>query len=174
MFEQNLTNSWIQPQTSPMETGSILDVAPIVLADGITIVLMTTASHIEFWGYAFIPTNAPLHSVTTSAGEQIDLPLIWPTMQISRESAHVNLQDGQTLVLAPNPPEQIRFAEPDEKREAVVAKHIRDSQNKNKNGERETLVFITVTIVDPAGNRIHADEVGPADFYDDTRPNRSF
>lgn len=157
VFEQNLTNSWIRPQTGPIETGSILDVVPKVLADGTTIDLQTTASQTEFWGYAFIPTNAPLHSVTNSAGEEIDLPLIWPALQISRATGNVSLHDRQTLLMTLNPPEQIRFAEPDEKREAVVAKHIRDGQKKNYGGERETIVFITATLVDPAGKRVHAD-----------------
>ena len=33
--------------------------------------------------------------------------------------------------------------------------------------DKELLVFITVTIVDPAGNRIHPNEDSPADYYDD-------
>jgi beta-lactamase regulating signal transducer with metallopeptidase domain len=170
VFEENLTNSWFRPQTSPIETGSKLDVIPIVLADGITIYLQTTASQTEFLGYAHIPKNTPLHSVTNSAGEEIDLPLIWPAMQISRESAHVNLHDGQTLILSQNRPEQIRFGEPDPKREAVVAKHIRDSQKKNKGGAREIIVFVTATFVDPAGNRIHSDEDLP--FAKDSIPSQ--
>ena len=43
-----------------------------------------------------------------------------------------------------------------------MAKHIRDSQKKNKGGERETIVFITATLVDPAGNRVHADDEMPS------------
>ncbi len=152
-----VTNNAITPKLQQIESGPIVDVVPNVLVDGTRIDLGTTAQVVEFWGYAFIPTNAPLHSVTNSAGEQIDLPLIWPAMQISRATADVSLHDGETLLMALNPPEQIRFAEPDEKREAVVAKHIRDGQKKNKGGERETIVFITATLVDPAGNRIHPE-----------------
>jgi type II secretory pathway component GspD/PulD (secretin) len=164
VFEDKMTNAdgiiisnSISFKTAQMETGAVLDVVPYVLADGMTIILKTTASQVEFLGYADIPTNASLHSVTNSAGQRIYLPLVWPAMQISRESAQVNLRDNQTLVLSPNPPEQVRFAAPDEQREAIVAKHIRDGQMKGKNGETETIVFITATLVDQAGNRIHAD-----------------
>lgn len=103
-----------------------MDVVPNVLPAGMTINLRTTASRVEFLGYVAIPTNATGHSVTNSAGEQINLPLVWPAMQIICESAHVNLYDGQTLVLSPNPPEQIRFAASNEQREAIVTKHIRE------------------------------------------------
>jgi hypothetical protein len=40
---------------------------------------------------------------------------------------------------------------------------------KDKNGERETIVFVTATLVDSAGNSIHSDKVVPADNFEASR-----
>ncbi|MEY4917910.1 MAG: Methicillin resistance mecR1 protein [Verrucomicrobiota bacterium] len=151
----------ILPGVMPLETGQVFDVVPAVLADGDKLDLEMTASSAEFFGYATIPSNTVPVIATNSAGETINLPSVWPAVQVYRKSAHVVLYDGQTAVLALRNPEQVKFAAPDSQREAAVANLIRDDRRKNHAGGNDILVFITATIVDPAGNRVHADEELP-------------
>jgi hypothetical protein len=167
VFEDGYTNvdgkvigNAITPQTSPIETGPVLNLVPRVLADGYTIGLSAKAILTEFEGYAEVPTNAPMRHVTV-AGEKVDLPNIWPAVQTRSQSANVNLYDNQTLVLSLNQGQakQMRFGEPDEKREAIVAKQIQDARRKD--GERDVIVLVTATIIDRAGSRVHSDDEMP-------------
>ena len=38
------------------------------------------------------------------------------------------------------------------------SKFIQEAEKKNGTADKELLVFITATIVDPAGNRVHSDD----------------
>ena len=90
----------------------------------------------------------------------VDLPTILPSFGVRKASAHVKLWDGQTVVLGGLKP---RFydggkevsAEPDY---FVKTKAARGQPNEQ---DKELLVFITVTLVDPAGNRMHSDDEMP-------------
>ena len=135
-YRETLTNSYIFPQTNTVETGPILDTMATVLPDGYTVDLDAKASLTEFLGYA-----DPTHTTATnnSAGEKNDLPGILPQLRVCQAGAHVNLYDDQTLLLG-------KF------RTAPVG-----ADNVPKPDTRELLVFVTVTLVDAAGNRIHSD-----------------
>ena len=146
----------IIPQTGQIETGPTVDIVPHVLADGYTIDLRSTASRLEFIGYAD-PTNFT-HFATNSAGRKIELPVVLAAAKLGRASAHQNLFDGQTLVLFPQP-EQVSFYGQDPVWAERVAEFIRQAERKN--GEKTLVVFITATIVDPADNRIHSDNELP-------------
>ncbi|HVU27355.1 MAG TPA: M56 family metallopeptidase [Verrucomicrobiae bacterium] len=148
----------ITPQTNILETGPIFDVVPYVLSDNNTIFLTAIPSLTKFGGYAGVPTNAVLQTATNSAGGVVTLPAVWPVLERSQESASVNLYDGQTLVLAGFQPKQVRFGAPDAQREKAVADHIRDDKRKNYADEKELIIFVTVVLVDAAGNRIHSDD----------------
>jgi beta-lactamase regulating signal transducer with metallopeptidase domain len=127
-------------QEQPLETGPVLDTVPYVLSDDHTIFLNVTASLTEFFGYEK-STNSPA-IVKTTEGD-VPLPPVSPSVRIRKAIADVNLYDGQTLVLS-------KF-----NTEAVGAKNFPKHEN------RELLVFVTVTLVDPAGNRIHSDDEMP-------------
>ena len=148
------------PESMKVECGPILDATAWILADGSTISLKTTALLTEFLGYAEVPTNNPGHSATrvetNAAGGRVDVPLLWPAVQVRQESARVNLYDGQTLVLVLDQAQakQLDFSGPDDWRDANVAEFIRQA----KQGRAQVLVFVTATMVDPAGNRVHATE----------------
>lgn len=165
-YRETMTNSYIFPQTNAVETGPILDTVASVFPDGYTIDLDARATLTEFLGY-----DNPTHTTATnnSAGEKIDLPGILPRLRVRLASANIKLWDGQTVVLGPlnarffdggkgltspwNHFLKIKRAgdQPNEANGNVLA----DKANK------EVLVFITVTLVDPAGNRIHSDEDAP-------------
>jgi len=75
----------------------------------------------------------------------------------------VNLLDNQTVVLALNGQRVPANAA------AADATFLQSDGSKTKYQDRKTLVFITATIVDPAGNRVHSD----ADSYTNTSPLNS-
>jgi beta-lactamase regulating signal transducer with metallopeptidase domain len=176
-FEEKLSTNSSSAMTftsDKFETGPVFDVVPAVLSDGYTLDLKMTASCLSFVGYAMIPSNAPPVLATNSAGEVFPLPQIWPAVEQRQSSAHVYLWDGQTAMLRLNKPEQVRFGAANALREATVARHIADAKRKHNpdvpllgglfqnldisQSENEILVFVTANIVDPAGNRVHADE----------------
>jgi hypothetical protein len=139
LVESNGTSA-VVPQSCQVETGPIIDVVPQILPDGRTITLPVTASVTDFLGYEQ-PTNNPVPSYTKD-GEEVDVPQVLPQFRVQTASAKVNIWDDQTLVLKL----------PDKQ---VPSDAFLQSSNdpKLKDGLKETLAFITVTIVDSAGNR---------------------
>lgn len=146
----------ISPQMSEVEMGEMFDVVPHVLADGYTIYLTATASHTEFFGYA---DPKGFTGFTTNYGQgKIQLPVVLPAIQMRTGSTLANIWDGQTLVLFPNAKELVDCA-PDEKTQERVENHIRKAEKKN--GDTTLVVFATVTLIDPVGNRIHSNDEVP-------------
>jgi type II secretory pathway component GspD/PulD (secretin) len=144
--------------TEQVECGPVFDVVPSVLADGYTINLTTTASVTEFLGYD-IPTN----SVTVYInGKKQTVPVPFPKFRTQKISTVVNLWDNQTLVLG-----------------GPVTSAVQTTKNKvpllgdlplvgglfrsqtEISVENHLMVFVTATIVDPAGNRVHSDDELP-------------
>ena len=163
------TNSIVAvvPQTNAVETGPIVDVIPYALTDGYTIDLTVMASLTEFLGYDQ-PTNTAV--AYTSKGQKINMPTISPASAVREASANVKLWDGQTVVLGGI---KARFydggkwvnAEPEYFRKAKAARGQSDGQDK------ELLVFVTVTLVDAVGNRVHSDDEIP--FAKNSIPQQS-
>jgi RNA polymerase sigma factor (sigma-70 family) len=141
--ETNGTSSLV-PQTEQVETGPTLDTIPRVLPDGYTIELPVIASVFEFLGYAESTNPAPANNL---GGQEIDLPTISPQFRAQSTTNSVNLFDDQTVVfgLKDNPVQT----------DAALAE-LDGSKPKSLN--RNTLVFVTATIIDRVGNRVHAGE----------------
>lgn len=150
------TNSII-PQTTNLEAGPVLDTIATVLDDGYTVDLRTTVSLTEFLGYDQPPAKPVEHINDSGEHVPVALPVVLPSFGVRKARAHVKLWDGQTIVLGGMKP---RFydggkevsAEPDYFRKTKAARGQSDEQDK------ELLVFITVTLVDAAGNPVHSDE----------------
>jgi beta-lactamase regulating signal transducer with metallopeptidase domain len=173
------TNLAIYPQTNSVETGPILNIFPNVLPDDHTIHLALTASLTEFLGYDPPPTNTVGKYIKEY---DVSLPVILPSFHIQQTGAHVDLQDGQTVVLTKLEEHFLEGGKelPDEPGFFVTAR-----KTANKPQDKEVLIFITVTLVDPAGNPIHPGEVtgwpngslisspvsSSMDYYDDLTPN---
>jgi len=156
-YREVLTNSAITPQTEQVECGPVLDIVAIVLSDGYAIDLKTTASLKDFLGY---DTTTNSTTVVTSTGAKVSVPTILPSLRVRQASAHVKLWDGQTVVLGGLKKYfyvngKSVSAEPDYFLRTKATRGQSDEENK------EVLAFITVTLVDPAGNRIHSDEDMP-------------
>jgi hypothetical protein len=142
--------------TEKVEFGPVLDFTTSVLADDYTISLDAHAALAEFFGYATAPKGMSPEWITNSFGEKINLPVILPAVRVKWSAARVKLHDNQTLVMSLNQSEQVSYGEQDTNRQAVVAKFIQDEEKKKK-GEKEILVFLTATIIDQVGNRVHED-----------------
>ena len=151
IYQETNSAGSISPQTEKAEIGPILDVVPVVL-DNDQIQMATTASITEFFGYADSSRLTPDYA-TNSAGQKIPLPIILPAFQSKYAVTKTTLADGQTLLLIFPKAEQVLFPEPNAERKASIAQHIADAEKKN--GEKITIVLVTVEIVDSAGNRIH-------------------
>lgn len=156
-FEETSTNTAVFPQTTRIEAGPILDVVPTVSGDGYTIDLTTIASVTEFLGY---DKNTNTAEAYTSKGQKLELPTIMPAFAVRKASTNIRLLDNQTAVLGAL---KARFyvggkevgAEPGYFVKTKAARGQPDEQDK------ELLVFITATLIDPAGNRIHSDDEMP-------------
>jgi beta-lactamase regulating signal transducer with metallopeptidase domain len=151
-FQEISNVSTVFPQTNAVETGPVLNIIPIVLADDYTIDLSATASLKEFLGYDKITNTIAAYN---KAGQKVDLPTISPSFEVRKASAHIKLWDGQTLVLGLknhfyDAGKEV-VAEPDYFKETDEARGQPNEEDKN------ILVFITATLVDSAGNRIHSD-----------------
>lgn len=162
LFAQNNTfnpgASAITPITQQVETGPILDVVPYVLSDGYTINLTLIPSVTEFVGYQ---TPPPIPDVTAGLNV-VQLPVVLPAFTVRQVVTTVNVWDNQTVVIGG----LISSSEQDTKDKVPVIGDLpmvgRLFQSQSKNAQKKNLmIFVTATIVDPAGNRVHSDDELP-------------
>jgi len=133
------TNALYQTQTMPF--GPVLDVIPYLGADGYTINMTVIPTVTEFLGY----DNPAIYGLTNFLDQTV-LPL--PHFRVRQMTVTANVRDGQTLVLiGPVTTEVIK--KPDGSTET---KDVSSTQKK------QLIVFVTPTLVDAAGNRLHGDD----------------
>jgi general secretion pathway protein D len=154
--------SSISPQTQSLETGPVLDVVPYVLADGYTINLALIPADTEFGGY----DNANLPPGLTSGAignlNVVELPTVLPIFTVRQLVTTVNVWDNQTVVLGG----LITSSVNNTKNKVPVLGDIplvgRLFQSQDKATKRSNLmIFVTATIVDPDGSRVHTDDELP-------------
>ncbi|HXR48882.1 MAG TPA: hypothetical protein VN784_15715 [Candidatus Limnocylindrales bacterium] len=150
--------SAITPNTQLLETGPLLDVVPYVLSDGYTINLTLIPSLTEFNGYGLVPNIANV----TGSLNVVQLPVILPQFTVRQVITTVNVWDGQTVVLGG----LITSTTQTEKDKVPVIGDLpilgRLFQSQTKSAvKRNLMIFVTTTIVDPAGNRVHSDDELP-------------
>ena len=148
---------------SPVAFGQVLDVIPYVSADGYTIQMNIVPTFTEFLGYD-LDASRQFRTVVPNLPIQ-DTPL--PRFRQRQVATTAVVWDGQTVVLGGLIAENVRKS-----REKVpvlgdipfVGRLFRseaaDSTKKN------LVIFVTPTIIDPAGNRVHSPDNLPYD------PNR--
>ncbi len=141
--ETNGVSSFV-PQTENDETGPVIDTVPRVLPDGYTIELPVIASVVEFLGYAQSTNTSPTYN---SAGQEIDVPTVSPQFRVQSTTNLVNLFDNQTVVFG--------LKDNQVQTDAALAEL---EGGKTNRVDRHTLVFVTATIVDRVGNRVHEGE----------------
>lgn len=149
--------SAITPITQSVETGPILDVVPYVLADGYTINLALIPSDTEFGGY----DQLSLPQVTGNLNV-VQLPTVLPKFTVRQLVTTVNVWDNQTVVLGG----LITSTVNDTKDKVPIIGDVpllgRLFQSQSKVTTKHNLmIFVTATIVDPAGSRVHSDDQLP-------------
>ncbi len=150
--------SSITPNTQQVETGPVLDVVPYVLSDGYTINLTLIPSLTEFAGYSTPPAIADV----TGGLNVVQLPVILPDFTVRQVVTTVNIWDNQTIVIGG----LISSATQSTKDKVPMIGDIpyvgRLFQSSSKQVVKKNLmIFVTATIVDPAGNRVHSDDELP-------------
>jgi general secretion pathway protein D len=150
--------SAITPVTQQVETGPVLDVIPYVLSDGYTINLTLIPSLTEFVGYATPPSIAGV----TGGLNVVQLPVILPDFTVRQVVTTVNIWDNQTIViggLISSDTASTKDSVPILGNLPVVGKLFQSSSKQV--AKKNLMIFVTATIVDPAGNRVHSDDELP-------------
>lgn len=156
---QNINNqagtSAITFTTQPVETGPILDVVPYVLSDGYTINMSLIPSVTVFNGY----DTPPVIPAVTGNLNVVQLPVVLPDFTIRQVVTSVNVWDNQTVVIGGLISSQVQTIK--DKVPAIgdlpMVGRLFQSQSKTTQ-KKNLMIFVTASIVDPAGNRVHSDD----------------
>jgi general secretion pathway protein D len=144
--------------TQQIETGPVLDVMPYVLSDGYTVNLTLIPSLTDFLGYD-TPPNIPS---VTSGLNVVQLPIVLPNFQVRQVVTTVNVWDNQTVVLGGLISSQVQNTKDKIPVLGDVPFVGRLFQSVSKSTVKKNLmIFVTPTILDPAGNRVHSDDELP-------------
>ena len=151
--------SAITPEVQQVETGPVLDVLPDVLSDGYTINLTLIPSLIEFSGYQNPPS---LGTFSTSGLNVVLLPTVLPGFTVREITTTVNVWDGQTVVLGGLVDSTLTT----EKQSVPVLGDLPIlgelfQSNQKTETKRNLMIFVTATLIDPAGNRVHSEDELP-------------
>ncbi|HTV43639.1 MAG TPA: hypothetical protein VMF08_23950 [Candidatus Sulfotelmatobacter sp.] len=152
--------SAITPSVQQVEVGPVLDVVPDVLSDGYTINLTLIPSLIEFSGYQSPPS---LGSFSTSGLNVVLLPTALPEFSVREVTTTVNVWDGQTVVLGglvqSGPNLYTQDSVPVLGDIPIIGKLFQSSTKTES--KRNLMIFVTATMIDPAGNRVHSEDELP-------------
>lgn len=154
-FQEISNRPSIIPQDAKFEIGPTIDLVPQVLADGYTIDLTAIPSVFQFLGYDKT-TNVVF--VTNSIGKKIQMPTVSPGFRLQEATARVKLWDNQTVVIGNLQNRFISYTNGVQTILKSESKFLSDAERKRGRTDRDLLVFVTATIVDPAGNRVHSDD----------------
>lgn len=157
--------SAIQPIATPIELGPILDVIPYVSADGFTIQMTIIPTLKEFTGYDLDTANlfqAQAQSVGGVPTATLRQPIPLPNFRLRQIATTAIVWDGQTVVLGG------LISESETKTKDKVP-FLGDlplfgrlfRSESNISDKKNLMIFVTPTIIDPAGNRVHSEEEMP-------------
>ena len=150
----------VQPIPQQVELGPQLDVMPVVLSDGFTINLTLIPTLMEFVGYD--NPNEVLTSGAQLPPGSVLVPTVLPRFRVRQVVSTVNVWDGQTVVLGGLISENVTSI----KDKIPVLGDMpfvgRLFRSESKNSQKSNLmIFVTPTIIDPAGNRKHSEDEMP-------------
>jgi type II secretory pathway component GspD/PulD (secretin) len=164
VVNQAVQTSAITPNQQQIEIGPVLDVIPVVLSDGYTINLTLIPSLTEFSGYDPSPTIPGVNNVNV-----IMIPTILPHFTVRQVISTVNIWDNQTVVLGGLISSTVQSTKDKIPMLGDLPLVGRLFQSQTKTSVKKNLmIFVTATIVDPAGNRVHSDDELP--FLQNTIP----
>ena len=147
--------------TSAIPFGPTLDVVPYVSADGFSIQMTIIPTISEFLGYddpgAFVPQAQV--AVGNNVGTPLTGVLPLPRLRTRYVTTSCVVWDGQTIVIGGLIAEDIRKIKdkiPVLGDLPLVGRLFRSESNSSS--KKNLYIFVTPTIIDPAGNRVHSDE----------------
>jgi general secretion pathway protein D len=157
VINQAAATPTIQPTTVPVPIGPTLDVIPHVSADGYTIQLNLLPTVTEFLGY---DDPGQFRAVVGNLAAPVPLP----RFRIRQVVTSSIVWDGQTVVLGGLISE--RVAKRKDKVPLlgdlpVVGRLFRSEASASQ--KKNLVIFVTPTIIDPAGNRVHDENNLPYD-----------
>jgi general secretion pathway protein D len=150
--------------TTPFPSGPALDVIPSVSSDQFSIQMVILPTYTEFVGYdppnQFVPQAQSVGGSTLGVPLTANLPL--PRIRLRQVTTSCNVWDGQTVFLGGLLGENI-----DKIRDKVpvlgdlplVGRLFRSESTQAT--KDNLMIFVTPTIIDPAGNRLHTDSELP-------------
>lgn len=149
--------SAITPITQSVETGPILDVVPYVLSDGYTINMSLIPSDTEFGGYDQLQLPQVAGNLNV-----VQLPTVLPKFTVRQVVTTVNVWDNQTVVLGGLITSSVNSTKDKVPIIGDLPLFGRFFQSQSKQTRKNNLmIFVTATIVDPAGSRVHSDDELP-------------
>jgi type II secretory pathway component GspD/PulD (secretin) len=148
------TPSAVTPTTQQFEIGPTLDVVPYVLADGYTINLTLVPELLQFDQYDTPPTVPGI-----TVANVVTLPTVLPHFTVREVVTTVNIWDNQTVVLGGLISSTINTENDKVPFLGDLPLFGRLFQSQSKSSVKKNLmIFVTATIIDPAGNRVHSDD----------------
>jgi general secretion pathway protein D len=156
--------STIEYTTQTLPFGPVLDVLPSVSADGFSIQMTIIPTVTEFVGYddpgQFVPQAQSVGGANVGIPITAQLPL--PRFRLRQVTTSCNVWDGQTVLLG-----------------GLITDNVSKFKDKvpllgdlpflgrlfrsegSSTSKRNLMIFVTPTIIDAAGNRVHTDEEMP-------------
>ncbi len=158
--------STIDYPTEIQPFGPTLDVIPYVAADGFTIQMTILPTITEFLGYddpgQFIPQAQSVSGGSGGVGLPLKAQLPLPHLRLRQVTTSAIVWDGQTVVLGGLITEDVTKLKdkiPVLGDLPVVGRLFRSESSSTK--KKNLMIFVTPTIIDPAGNRKHSEDEMP-------------
>jgi type II secretory pathway component GspD/PulD (secretin) len=147
--------------TSFVPLGPALDVIPTVSADGFSIEMALLPTYTEFLQYdppgQFVPQAQGAAGSTLGVPITAQLPL--PHFRIREVATTCDVWDGQTVVLGGLISEQIYKIKDKVPMLGDLPFFGKLFRSESSDSQKENLlIFVTATIIDPSGNRVHTDD----------------
>lgn len=153
--------STVQYNVQTLPFGPVLDVVPYVCADGYTIQMTLIPTVTQFVGYdnpgQFVPQAQSVGSGTVGIPLTAVLPL--PRIRLRQVTTSAIVWDGQTIVLGGLITEDVNRTKdkvPVLGDMPFLGRLFRSESNVTS--KKNLVIFVTPSIIDPAGNRLHAEQ----------------
>jgi general secretion pathway protein D len=148
--------STVQPTTQNLPFGPTLDVVPYVSADGFTIQMTIIPTIIEFIGYDD-PQGFVIQAQSGGGSLPVTAQLPLPHLRLRQVTTSANVWDGQTVVLGGLITEnvvKIKDKIPVLGDLPILGRAFRSESSQSS--KKNLMIFVTPTIIDPAGNPMHS------------------
>ncbi len=150
--------------TITIPAGTTLDVIPSVSADGYTIQMTLIPTITEFVGYDTSPFVSQIQVVGTVGAAPLQASQPLPRLRVRQVTTSAIVWDGQTVVLGGLMSENIKKTKdkvPVLGDIPLLGRLFRSESSSNE--KKHLVIFVTPTIIDPAGNRVHSPDNLPYD-----------